>query len=568
VLGQAPARSNTLLPQLLRGITVPLGFGASVFGTTPGFLPSSLTFGPDGRLYVATVTQGPDGQFISKGQILAFEDLGGVGGAPQIVAEGFHQLLGIVFGPDGTLYATDNDTVTFKGSVIALRDGNADGVYEQRRTVLMNIPNGRHQTNGMVFGPDGMMYLANGSATDDGLECGPPDGEPCGSQETKPWTGSIIRVNTAWENVDLQQDIRVDEDHAYAADGMDDESVSVSTGYRNIYDVDFSPADPSMIYTPMNGSDMPASNEPLYRTPVFDRKVVGQDAQGQPIFGPVIDDAGFPSCLYGAHPNNFPFPETNGGLGHQHPETFEPVDNPNSAVTDRFGRCQKDKVIRPIMFFRSAHNGTTGLAFERGNNFPARYDNDLFVGEWGSIWNLNGAVPTGHKITHIDIGPDGLPQRKREFMAGAIPMDVTFGPDGAMYVADMQGVIYRVVSVMDTPDTATVEITGEGGNAQFVPQIIAVPRGTSVLWVNLDDVAHNIHLQGRVLAEDQAQYQPYCVTDVNNCTDSINSPGVIPPRGSFRYDFGDLDGVWEYGSTANPTDAAMQGMVIVAPVDR
>jgi glucose/arabinose dehydrogenase len=559
LLSQAPAHSHPLVSQVGQGLTVPAGFGVGTFAETPGLLPTSLTFGPDGRLYVAAV-QGAsvDFQFISAGEILAFDDLGGVGDAGQVVAEDLDQVLGIAFGPDGTLYAADN--ANNKGRLLALRDANADGVYEQRRTVLQNIPNGRHQTNGMAFGPDGMLYLTNGSATDDGIECGP---EPitdidCPTPEVKPWTGAIIRVNPSWNNVDLQKDVRVDDDPFYAADGMDDESVLVSPGYRNIYDVDFWPGDPSIIYTPMNGSDDPASNEPLFRTDVDDTKVVGQDAQGQPIYGPVIDDAGFPSCLYGAHINNFPQPNIE---GHSHPEDFTPVDNPNSAVTDKFGPCRKNEVHKPIMFFAEGHNGTTGLAFERGDNFPDRYDGDLFVGEWGSIWNLNGGKPTGHKLTHIDIGPDGLVERRRVFMTGAVPMDVTFGPDGAMYVADFQGLIYRVVHVMDIPDMATVEIQ----NGAFIPEIVAIPRDASVLWVNLDTVAHNIRQQVRVLAADPNYDPVFCQPP--QCSE-IDSPGDISPRGSYRYHFGELDGIWQYGSTTNMTDRTMQGAVIVAPVDR
>ena len=551
MLGQAPARSDSLLPQALRGLTVPAGFGVGTFAQTPGLLPTSLTFGPDGRLYVATILG------LSDGRILAFEDLGGVGGPPQIVAEGFGQLLGITFGPDGTLYAADN--ADNKGRIQALKDTDDDGTYDQRRTVLHNIPNGRHQTNGMTFGPDGHLYVANGNATDDGIECGPPDGEPCPTEEKKPWTGAILRVNSAWDNVDLQADVAVDGDQAFAQDGMDDESVLVSPGYRNIYDVDFWPGDPSMIYTPMNGSDFPASNEPLFRVDVDNTKVVGQDAQGNPIHGPVIEDAGFPSCLYGGHPNNWPIPETSGGFGHDHPETFEPENNSNSAVTDKFGECRRNEVIRPIMFFREAHNGTSGLAFERGDQFPERYDGDLFVAEWGSIWNTNGASPTGHKVTHVDIDPDtGLPERKREFLTGALPMDVTFGPDGALYVADMQGLIYRVAHVLDTPDMATVEITA----GQFVPQIVTITRDMSVLWVNLDSVAHNVRQEGRVLlTEDLA-----CAPPITSQCETIDSPGDIQPGKSHEHQFGEDDGAWLYRSDAAPGDGA--GAVVVAPMDR
>jgi glucose/arabinose dehydrogenase len=559
LLGQPPAQAKPLVPQALRGITVPLGFGVGTFAATADLLPTSLTFGPDDRLYVAGVTPQSG---LGAGQIVAFEDLGGVGGPPQVVADGLEQVMGLVFGPDGTLYASDNAACPgpCTGRIQALRDVNQDGAFEERRTVLKNIPRGRHQTNGMVFGPDGMLYVANGNATDDGIDCGPPDGTACDAQEKKPWTGAILRVNSSWSDVDLQNDIRVDGDAMFAADGRDDESVLVSPGYRNIYDVGFWPGDPSMIYTPMNGTDMPASNEPLFRTDVSDTKVVGHDAQGSPIWGPVIDDAGFPSCLYGAHTNNFPVPEI--PPGHDHPENFTPDNNPNTAVTDKFGNCQPSKVMKPIMFFNEGHNGTSGMAFERGGNFPDDYDSDLFVAEWGSLWNLNGAVPTGHKITRVDIGPDGLPERKREFMTGVLPMDIAFGPDGAMYVADMHGLIYRVVNVMEYPDMATIEITA----GQFVPQVAAIPKGTSVLWVNLDTAAHNIRQTARVPVELPAN-APACVTGVSGgACNEMDSPGDIAPGKSFKYRFGEVEGTWLYTSKVQATDPSMLGAVIVAPV--
>lgn len=539
------------LTQALRGITLPAGFGLTAFAQLPGLLPTGVAFGPDGRLYVAAI-DGASG--LAGGSIRAFDDLGGVGGPGETVADGFDQLLGITFGPDGTLYAADS--AENKGRIQALTDADGGGVFEQRRTVLHNIPNGRHQTNGMAFGPDDMLYVANGNATDNGVHCGPPADASCPTPEVKPWSGAILRVDPAWDNVDLLADVRVDDDALFAEDGLDDESVLVSPGYRNIYGVDFWPGDPSMIYTAMNGSDFPASNEPLYRTKVDDVRVVAEGADGNPVFGPVIDDAGFPSCLYGPHNNSFPVPSIG---GHDHPDDFTPEDNPTNEVITQFGACAKGSVLRPIMFFDGAHNGTSGVAFERGGQFPERYDSDLFVAEWGSIWNLNGGEVSGHKLTHIDVGPDGLPERSRPFMTGVTPIDVTFGPDGAMYVADFAGVVYRIVHVADTPDSVTVEMRA----GQFVPQVVFVAKDTRVAWVNFDDVNHNVTALGAARAVDPDQ-DPVVTSGAE-----INSRGDIPPRESHAHQFGDEAGAWGYGSTTSATDTAtMHGGVVVLPVDR
>lgn len=557
----SPVRGDTISTQVIRGLTVPVGFGATVFAETGAFLPTSLTFGPDGRLYVAAITANlsGEGEGFAEGKILAFEDLGGIGGAPQEVASGLSATLGVAFGPDGTMYASDN-TNPFaegqRGAVVAFTDGDGDGTFEQRRTLLKNIPNGRHQTNGLAIGADGMLYVANGNATDDGVECGPaltPGGsEDCtsGEVEVKPWSGSIIRVDPAWEEVDLLEDVVVD-DNDVADEYLDDEQVLVAEGFRNIYDLDFWPGDPTLLYTWMNGSDNPSSSEPLYRTDIDDTRVVGADPDGTPVEGPVVDDMGFPSCLYDPHTNAFPLPE----FGHDHPGIFTPEDNPNPRVIEQFGPCPRNTVVRPIEFTTEGHEGTSGLAFERGDDFPERYDGDLFLVQWGSLWNLSGAQVTGHKIMHIDIGPDGRVERRREFMTSPLPIDVTFGPDGAMYVADMAGVIYRIEHLTDTPDPVEITMT----NGQFVPQVVAVPERTTIRWVNEDSAAHTVTAVQAVTPEgvpEEPALRP---------GSEIDSDGDIPPGGSHEYAFGDQSGTWVYRSAGGE---AMQGAIVVVPHGR
>lgn len=560
-VGLAPVRSHSLVPQIGQALVPPVGFGQSLYAELPpGDLATSLTFGPDGRLYVTAVqgvAAGDGFSALSAGRVYAISTVAGVlGGAPTVVASGFDQALGIVFGPDKTMYVADN--ANNAGRIQALRDTNGDGAYEQPRTVLKNVPNGRHQLNGMTFGPDGMLYAANGNATDDGIDCGPEPASPaaCPTSEMKPWTGAILRVDPAWNGVDLQKDVTVDTNGVDDPGILDDEQVLAAQGFRNIYDVDFQPGKPCTLFTPMNGSDSPASNEPLYRTDVCDTQAT-TDAAGAPAVGPRIDDAGFPSCLYGAHDNPFPTPNVG---GHAHPGTLEPEDNLNPAVMAKFGPCQKDTVLKPILFFDSAHNGVSGLAFERGNNFPDRYDGALFVAEWGSMWNLNGAEASGHKITQVDLDKkSGQVTRRRTFMSGGAPMDLTFGPDGAMYVADFHGSIYRVASVQETPDSVTVEIR----NGQFVPQVVAITQDMRVNWANLDTVPHNVTAVRAVIPGDPSE-EP-----VLQPGDEINSTGDIAPRASHSHQFGAETGVWVYHSTTTSTDdATMQGAVVVTPLER
>jgi glucose/arabinose dehydrogenase len=510
--------------QVLRGVTVPAGFGASVFAVTPGGLPTSVTFGPDKRLYATVV----DPSF-SRSSVVAVQDLGGVGGRQQTVATGMTVALGVTFGPDGTMYVTD--TADNRGRVVARRDTDRDGVYETERVLLRNIPNGQHQTNNLRVGPDGMLYVANGSATDDGLECGPEPANPleCPAPEVLPWSGSILKVDPSWNDVDLLADV----DTGARREGrLHADDVLAAKGLRNSYDLDFLPAQPTQMYTWMNGSDDPASSEPLYRTDIGDG---------------VVADMGFPSCLYDPHPNPFPEPV----LAHDHPGNPEPENTSDQRVLDAFGTCRKGSITRPIGFTTEGHEGTTGMAFERGGDFPARFDGDLFVSQYGGWWNVNGGQITGRKILHVDIDGVGEVAASREFMTSPMPMDVEFGPDGAMYVADLTGVVYRVEHVADAPDEVTVRIVA----GQFVPQLVTVPRRTTVTWLNDDSASHDVRATSSVVAD----------TPVVRPGSEIDSPGRIPPGGRHSYRFGDQDAAYAYSSSSSP---AMRGSIVVAPVDR
>jgi glucose/arabinose dehydrogenase len=621
----AMAQGKEYPPQAARGLTVPAGFAATLFAQT-SIVPTTLAWGPDtaadglgarrsaaaldddhgNLLYVG----GVDGNPLSCtgcGKVIAFSDehlqvTPAVGDNPAVVAEGLNSVLGILPAADGTLYVTDN--ASSRGRVLALKDANGDGFFEQQRVLLKNIPNGRHQTNGLTFGPDGKIYVANGNATDDGIECGPnfgPDpktiiGEglpppldeiyndtfrnvecPPGDVERKPWTGSIIRIDPAWDNVDLLTDVTVDADRFYGTadaegiiDGavLDDEKVLVAQGFRNIFDVDFRPGAASEIWTPMNGPDDPSGGEPLYGFDALNEDVVGFNEETQePIYGPVVEDAGFPSCLYDPHNNPFPTPTLG---GHQHPGVPEPQDNPNPAVQEKFGSCPKDTVMRPRDIYDEGHEGTSGMTFERGNNFPARYNGGLFTAEWGSLWNLNGGTVTGHKIIHHEVNPDGTMGREREFMTGILPMDVTFGPDGLMYVADMTGQIYQVQFVSDaaTPDVVTIDMT----NGQFVPQVVNIVQGQTVRWLNTDGAAHTVTcVQKAQLVNAIPQVVPGGEGENPLPTDcsAMNSAGPVPAGGSHTHTFDGEVAVYHYHSTTNGTEeTTMRGTIVVHLIKR
>ena len=175
------------------------GCGGGGSGVAPGpfgFLvfasglsnPTSLAWGPDGRLYVA--------------------ELGGAirritpGNPPTIntFANGFTAPLGIAW-RGSVLW------VSSRGIISTLQDNNADGVSDVRNDVITGLPNGLHQNDGLAFSQvDGMGYFGNGSKSD------------AGSPAEEPFNATVLRFDPANPQGTLE---------------------IFATGMRNVYDVAF-----------------------------------------------------------------------------------------------------------------------------------------------------------------------------------------------------------------------------------------------------------------------------------------------------------------------------------------
>lgn len=386
---------------------LPPGFAVSVFAETEG-VATSLAWGPDTRKDAA---KGAARLYVTdwlNNQVVVFDDLGGVGTRAVVFAEGFRSPLGVVAGPDGAVYVADAEGtrqgpfgLRVYGRVWRVRDTDGDGVADDQKVVIKDLPNGRHNTNGMAFGPDGMLYVTNGNSTDDGVEGGDP--------EIVPWSGSLIRVNPRGTDVSLA-DLPV-------------RKALVATGWRNVYDVAFSPVDKSLAFIPMNGiddarkgstgenpvdPDLEDSDDLLYATDVSDRK---------------IDDFGYPSCMYNV--------ARQGDL--------TPYDNPNPDVIERFGRCPKN-VPRPLSSF-GLHPSSNGLAFQVTDSWGEDFTDDLFVAEWGSLFGQ----PAGHDVVRVELDKTGTKVvGQSDFFEADFPIDLTFDGAGVMYVADFSGSIFRI----------------------------------------------------------------------------------------------------------------------------
>src|SRR5262245_57460130 len=153
-------------------VNPPPGFTSTLLTTDIAF-PSSLVFGPDGMLYVCALNDFLDGQIYvvnpATGETRHF------GGADGLISPlGGDLPIGILVDRDGTVFVSDNYVDPPTGAIIgwvrALRDTDGDGVADSYETVVDGLPNGRHDNNNLVFGPDGYIYMPNGNRTDNGID--------------------------------------------------------------------------------------------------------------------------------------------------------------------------------------------------------------------------------------------------------------------------------------------------------------------------------------------------------------------------------------------------------------
>ena len=319
-------------------IQVPEGFEVTYYAYIDGQQPNVLTFGPDGLLYVATMT----------GEIFTIAE----GGAPQLYVDGFLAPAGLAFQP-GTerLYVASrliDQNVDGEARLAVVEDG----VITDLVTGLPCCYTAMHSANGIAFGPDGYGYMSVGGRADHGeILSGPNAGQ---QDELHPWEASVLR---------------------FSPDGATVEPYA--RGFRNNYDIAWD-ADGNLF-----GTD----NMPDFGPPEEFNLIVPGGEHGYPWYDCEV-------C--------FPAPAD-------------------------------VEIVEPLHTF-IPHSSPTGIVAYLDDEFPGFY-NSLFV----SLWS---AFPEAQRVEWFSPGGE----QTATFATGfAAPIDLTVGPDGALYVADWAtGIIFRI----------------------------------------------------------------------------------------------------------------------------
>jgi glucose/arabinose dehydrogenase len=396
---QQPPSTIVYLPLISKGIALPPPDAATQRISLPdGFQIRIFANNLSGRPRFMTI--GPDGHLyvtlMSGGQVVRLPDRNRDG-----LADGVEIIASGINLPHGIEFYNGYLYIASGDRVQRMQGPNPSGNFSSLQLVTDNIaPAVGHSSRTVHFGPDGKMYVSAGSTCNICVE-------------TDPRPATIMRFNP---------DGSIPADNPFATDPDVRKRPVYAWGLRNSVDFLWSPN--GILWANHMGSD-----------------ALGDDLPPEEIVIPV----------QGNRSHGWPYCYTPGvGL-----VASNEVRDVRLALPSGF-TC--DDAV-PAIFTAPAHSAPLGMEIAKPGNFPAEYNNDLYVAYHGS-WNTN--VVANYRDCKVErvILEDGLPIGSETFATGwrepgkkcgdagtyGRPADVIFGVDGEMFISDDKGMrVYRVV---------------------------------------------------------------------------------------------------------------------------
>ena len=369
--------------------------------------PTVVMIGPDGNLWVATMLG-----LIRRYNLDA-------SGKPTGVFQDFktftypnqRTILGLKFDPRSTtsnpmLWVSNGDprfdnVPNFTGRISLLTGAN----LTTKRDVITGLPRSvkDHMTNGITFGPDGKLYIAQGSVTGYGA----PD-EYWGNRAETPMSAAILVADVV-NDTRFASTVNVNTDAGYNPAATNAPVKVYASGIRNPYDLVWHTN--GSLYAPVNESgsgNTPAG--PNNNPPALTGLLPGRDFLARVLSG-----------RYYGHPNpSIGKFVLNGGNPTSSVDPYETPQYPVGTLPDRQWHS-------PVLDF-GLNRSADGITEYRATAFSDALRSNLLVVEFSG----------GDDILAIKLNADGTVASKQQIFGGLYnPIDITsHDSSGKLYVAE------------------------------------------------------------------------------------------------------------------------------------
>lgn len=371
--------------------------------------PTSMAFGPDGRLYVSELT----------GRIHAFTlgaDRKPV--ADQVIGSiGNRLTLGLAFDPVSTasqpvLWVSHSDpdlsnNAAVNSSTVSRLSGAG---FASRTDVITGLPRSKadHSVNAIHFGADGRLYIAMAGNT--GAGASNTASSPFGDRPEQPLSAAILVADVAAPAFDGSCATPLGTFAPSMGGPVVCSVVPYATGLRNAYDFVFH-SNGSM-YAPENGLGVTGSFPPRPTPP----------CTGTASATPVAQGGQNP----GEQPDLLQRVEAGRYYGHPNPYRGECIFKNGSLQ----GVAPDPAWVPPVYDFGS-HRSPDGIVEYRHSAFNGALRGDLLVANYSQ----------GDSISRLRLSADGRSVTSATTLADGFsdPLPLAAGPDGSIYVGEFGG---------------------------------------------------------------------------------------------------------------------------------